>query len=27
VERLPIEATFVSRGENLWNPSLAGVSQ
>jgi prepilin-type processing-associated H-X9-DG protein/prepilin-type N-terminal cleavage/methylation domain-containing protein len=27
VERLPIDAIFVSRGENLWNPSLAGLSE
>ncbi len=27
VESLPVEATFVSRGDNLWNPSLAGVSE
>lgn len=27
VESLPVEATFVSRGENLWNPSLAGLSE
>jgi prepilin-type N-terminal cleavage/methylation domain-containing protein/prepilin-type processing-associated H-X9-DG protein len=26
VESLPVEATFVSRSENLWNPSVAGLA-
>jgi prepilin-type processing-associated H-X9-DG protein len=26
VESLPVEATFVARSENLWNPSVAGLA-
>lgn len=26
VESLPVETTFVSRSENLWNPSVAGLA-
>ena len=26
VESLPVESTFVSRSENLWNPSVAGLA-